>query len=65
MQSICVTRSFAVEPLLDIHNAEFAHWYELGVWWAMYGEEQGKGPELARLLQQHLQPASSIGDPSA
>ena len=50
MQSIRVTRSFAVEPLLDIHNAEFAHWYELGVWWAMYGEEQGKGPYRDRYI---------------
>ncbi|MBA2284290.1 MAG: hypothetical protein H0W02_02285 [Ktedonobacteraceae bacterium] len=50
MQSIHVTRSFAVEPLLDIHNDEFAHWYELGVWWAMYGEEQGKGPYRDRYI---------------
>ncbi len=39
-----VTSKLRVQALLDIDNAEFAHWYELGVWWAMYGEEQGKGP---------------------
>jgi hypothetical protein len=50
MQSIRVTRSFSVEPLLDIHNDEFAHWYELGVWWAMYGDEQGKGPYRDRYI---------------
>jgi uncharacterized protein YecE (DUF72 family) len=27
-------------------------------------EEEGKGPEFARLLQQYLQPPSSIGHPS-
>lgn len=38
-----VTSKFSVQALLDIDNAEFAHWYELGVWWAMYGDEQGRG----------------------
>jgi hypothetical protein len=40
---ISVKRGFTVDALLDIDNAEFAHWYELGVWWAMYGDEQGRG----------------------
>jgi hypothetical protein len=39
-----ITSKLRVQALLDIDNAEFAHWYELGVWWAMYGDEQGRGP---------------------
>jgi hypothetical protein len=42
--TVRVTSKLTVQALLDIDNAEFAHWYELGVWWAMYGEEQGRGP---------------------
>jgi hypothetical protein len=40
---ISVTRNWQLEALLEIENLEFLHWYELGVWWALYGEEQGKG----------------------
>jgi len=35
MTVISVTRRFSVEPLLDITDPDFAHWYELGVFWAM------------------------------
>jgi hypothetical protein len=42
--SIAVWRDFSVQPLLEITDPEFAHWYGLGVWWAMYGEQQGNGP---------------------
>ncbi len=41
---IPVTRSFSVQALLDIEDAEFAHWYGLGAFWAMYGDYQGNGP---------------------
>ncbi len=41
---IAVKPGFVVDALLEINNAEFAHWYELGTWWAMYGDEQGLGP---------------------
>lgn len=34
-----------VVPLLDIQSAEFAHQYQLGVYWAQYGDEQGNGPQ--------------------
>jgi len=34
-----------VTPILDIQNAEFAHQYQLGAWWARYGDEQGNGPQ--------------------
>src|SRR6266704_5705618 len=40
---ISVTRSFSVPALLDIENPEFARLYGLGVFWAIYGEEQGRG----------------------
>ncbi len=40
---ITVTRKRQVEALLDIENPEFGHWYELGVWWALNGVQQGKG----------------------
>ena len=39
---ISVTRNWQLEALLEIENPEFQHWYEFGVWWAMYGDEQGK-----------------------
>ena len=44
MTVISVTRRFSVEPLLVIENSEFAHWYGLGVFWSMYGDQQGNGP---------------------
>ncbi len=47
---IPVTRSFSVQPLVDINDPDFAHWYELGVFWAMYGDEQGRGPYEDRYL---------------
>jgi hypothetical protein len=40
---ISVTGNWQLDALLEIENPEFQHWYELGVWWALYGEEQGKG----------------------
>lgn len=33
----------SVRPLLDITDAEFEVHYNMGVWWAMYGNRQGKG----------------------
>lgn len=32
-------------PLFDIQNVQFADQYQLGAWWARYGEEQGTGPQ--------------------
>jgi hypothetical protein len=34
-----------VIPILDIESAEFADQYQLGAWWARYGDEQGHGPQ--------------------
>src|SRR5438445_9824495 len=34
-----------VTPILDIQSAEFAYQYQLGAWWARYGDEQGNGPQ--------------------
>lgn len=47
---IPVTRSFSVQALLDIEDADFAHQYGLGMWWAMYGDYQGNGPYDDRYL---------------
>jgi hypothetical protein len=41
--STTVNRKLEVSALLTINNPDFAHWYELGVWWAMYGDGQGLG----------------------
>lgn len=41
---IPVTRRLSVSALLEINDPAFAHWYGLGVFWAMYGEQQGNGP---------------------
>jgi hypothetical protein len=51
---ITVTRSFSVPALLDIADPEFAHWYELGVFWAMYGDYQGNGPYDDRYLIENV-----------
>ncbi len=37
-------------PLIDIQSEEFAKQYEYGVWWSMYGDEQGNGPVAASYL---------------
>ena len=34
-----------VTPIVDIQSAEFAHQYQLGAYWARYGDEQGNGPQ--------------------
>jgi hypothetical protein len=41
--SISVTSKLTVPALLEVNDAEFKHWYELGVWWAIYGDGQGIG----------------------
>ena len=35
---IPVTRNLTVQPIVDITDKDFARWYELGCWWAMYGD---------------------------
>lgn len=47
-------RSSTTVPLIDIQSAEFAEQYELGKWWSMYGDEQGKGPVPASYLVTNL-----------
>src|SRR5690348_9525795 len=42
---ITVRRNFVVPSLLEIEEPEFAHQYDLGVYWAMCGDEQGNGPQ--------------------
>ncbi len=51
---IPVTRSFSVRPLVEINDPDFAHWYELGVFWAMYGDYQGNGPYEDRYLIENI-----------
>lgn len=41
--SITVSKRLTVEALLVIEGQKFAQWYGHGVWWAMYGDFQGKG----------------------
>jgi hypothetical protein len=47
---LTITRKLSIEPLLDITDPEFEHQYEMGVWWAIYGDEQGKGKYDDRYL---------------
>ncbi len=37
------TKQQSLTPLIDIQSAAFAEQYERGVYWSMYGDEQGKG----------------------
>lgn len=39
------TTQHDVTPILDIQNTEFAEQYQLGAYWARYGDEQGDGPQ--------------------
>jgi hypothetical protein len=48
--TVAVRRNFSVVALLDIEDPEFAHYYGLGVYWAMYGDEQGNGPKTDQYL---------------
>ena len=43
-----------VTPFLDIHSARFAHQYQLGAYWARYGDEQGNGPQSDRYLIENI-----------
>ena len=42
LATLLITHSFSIEPLVNITDPDFAKAYELGVWWALYGDEQGK-----------------------
>ena len=54
MTAISLTRRFSVEPLLEITDPEFGRQYGMGVWWALYGDEQGKGPYDDRYLLDNI-----------
>lgn len=41
---MAITRQVHVTPLVTVQSTAFAKQYELGVWWSMYGDEQGRGP---------------------
>ncbi len=51
---ISVTHGFSVPALFDIADAEFAQQYGLGVWWAIYGDDQGNGPYDDRYLIENV-----------
>jgi hypothetical protein len=40
---LTITRTLSIEPLVHMTDPEFEHQYKLGVWWAIYGDEQGNG----------------------
>jgi hypothetical protein len=40
---ITVRRNFVVPALLEIEDQDFAHWYSLGMYWAMFGDSQAQG----------------------
>jgi hypothetical protein len=39
-----ITETLSVVPLLDLVYPSFTQWYSWGVWWAIYGDQQGDGP---------------------
>ena len=43
-----VTTRHGVTSILDIQSVEFARQYQLGAYWARYGDEQGDAPNLIR-----------------
>ncbi len=51
---LTVTHTLSVIPLLEITDPDFAKAYELGVWWALYGDEQGKGRYDDRYLTENV-----------
>ena len=51
---IAVTRRLSVVPLVEITDPEFGRQYELGVWWALYGDEQGNGRYDDRYLIENV-----------
>ncbi len=55
------SRRQALVPLLDIETEAFAKQYEQGVWWRMYGEEQGKDPLAVDYLVTNLKSCRDRG----
>jgi hypothetical protein len=49
-----VTDTLAVTPLLDVQTPAFTDTYRNGVWWALYGGGQGKGPQRDSYLVENL-----------
>jgi hypothetical protein len=50
-----ITRNLSVCPLVDITDPDFEHQYQLGVWWAIYGDEQGKGKYDDKYLMENIE----------
>lgn len=51
---MAITKQQDVTPLLDIQNPNLADSYWLGVHWAMYGDEQGDGPQPDTYLIENI-----------
>jgi hypothetical protein len=49
-----ITHNLSVCPLLNITDPQFEHQYKLGVWWAIYGDEQGKGKYDDNYLMENI-----------
>lgn len=54
-------RKLSPLPLLDIQSTAFAEQYELGAWWGMSGEREGKGPLPASYLVNNLTASAQHG----
>ena len=54
LATLLITHNFSIEPLVNITDPDFAKAYELGVWWALYGDEQGKGRYDDRYLIENV-----------
>ena len=68
LATLLITHNFSIEPLVNITDPDFAKAYELGVWWALYGDEQGKGRyddrylmDGAEMLAQRKFPTNHVG----
>lgn len=42
-QTLQVTKTLAIVPLVIIQSSDFRQWYRMGVWWCHHGRE-GQGP---------------------
>lgn len=48
------TTRHEVTPIVDIQSAAFGHQYQLGAYWARYGDEQSNGPQSDRYLIENM-----------
>jgi hypothetical protein len=58
---LTISRTLSVVPIIDIRNQDFARWYSSGVFWALYGDEQGHGPQTDTYLITNITHAVRAG----